>query len=164
MSALQPIFALLKSISGCWSWNLKTLKISHIPHQSTNSYPIPQIPPTNFSPSRRYLLLQHINLLTLITRRLPHLLLPLVIHHLLHHPPRLPVQIPQFAIIRRDLARVDLERRVCGYRGPPFHLVGFVEVDGDFFLVRRQRFERPGGFIGVDRVREGTLWVARKLS
>ena len=73
-----------------------------------------------------YSLFQHIHLLTLIARWLPHFLLPLIIHHLLYHSPRLPVQIPQLTVIRRDLARVDLERCVRCHRGPPFHLVGLV--------------------------------------
>ena len=45
-------------------------------------------------------LLQHIQLALLLARRLPHLLLPLIIHHFLHHSPRLPIQIPQLAILR----------------------------------------------------------------
>ena len=48
-------------------------------------------------------LLQHIQFPLLLTRRLAHLLLPLIIHHFLHHAPRLPVQIPQFAVLGLDL-------------------------------------------------------------
>ena len=77
-------------------------------------------------------LLQHLKLLRLIARWLPHLLLPLVIHHLLHHPPRLPVQIPQLAVLRLNLARVEEVGRIGRDGGPPLHLVGLVEVDGDF--------------------------------
>jgi len=41
---------------------------------------------------------------------------------------------------------------------PPFHLVDFVEVDGDFFA-GGGGFERPGGFVGVDWVGEvALLW------
>ena len=72
-------------------------------------------------------LLQHILLLLLITRRLPHFLLPLIIHHLLDHAPRLPVQITQLAILRLDLGDVDF-RRGCHDMCPPLHLVYFVEM------------------------------------
>lgn len=87
-------------------------------------------------------LLQHLLLLLLVTARLPHLLLPLIIHHLLHHGPRGPVQIAQLAVLRHDLGRVD-RRRVGHHVRPPVHLVGFVQVDGDFFA-RAEGLERPG--------------------
>ena len=41
--------------------------------------------------------------------------------------------------------------------GPPFHFVGFVEVDVEFFAAGGGGFERPGGFVGVDGVGEGAL-------
>ena len=77
-------------------------------------------------------LLQHIRLLLIIARRLAHLLLPLIIHHLLHHAPRLSIQITEFTIFWCDLGGVDLR---CGGHDvrPPFHLVDFVEVDAEFF-------------------------------
>lgn len=103
-------------------------------------------------------LLQHLQLLTLVARRQSHLLLPLIVHHLLHHAPRLPVQVPQFRILGLDLARVEEVRRVRGHAGPPLHLVGFVQVDGDFFARGAgSGLERPGGFVGVDLMREGAL-------
>ena len=100
-------------------------------------------------------LLQHIHLALLLARRLAHLFLPLVEHHLLDHPPRLPIQITQLAILRRDLRRVD------GWRGghdvrPPFHLVGFVEMYRDFFA-GGCGFESPGGLGGMDGMGKGSL-------
>ena len=93
--------------------------------------------------------LQHLHLLLILARRLTHLLLALIIHHLLDHAPRLAIQIAEFAVLGRDLRDVDLGRRGDDM-GPPFHLVDLVEMDGDFFAGVRQRFERPGGFVGVD--------------
>jgi hypothetical protein len=55
-------------------------------------------------------LLQQLILLTLVTRRLPLPLHLLVVHHLLHHPPRLAVQLRQLAVLWRDLGCVDLGR------------------------------------------------------
>lgn len=101
---------------------------------------------------------QNLHLLLLLTSRSPHLLLSLIIHHLLDHRPRLPVQIAQVRVLRRDLADVDLRRRGHDMR-PPVHLVDFVEVDGDFFAGGCGGcFEGPGGFVGLDGVRECTLW------
>ena len=40
---------------------------------------------------------------------------------------------------------------------PPLHLVDLVEVEGDFFAARREGFERPGRFVGVDFFGKGTL-------
>lgn len=105
-------------------------------------------------------LLQNIQLPLLLTRRLSHLLLPLIIHHLLDHTPRLAVQIPQLAVLRLDLGSVEEVRGVGGDGGPPLLLVGFVEVDGDVFA-RGGGLERPGGFGGVDLVGERTLWWMR---
>lgn len=82
-------------------------------------------------------LLQHIHLLSLVTRRLAHLLLPLIIHHLLHHSPRLPIQISQLAILRLDLGGIQEIGRIGRDTGPPLHLVRFVEVDGDVFACGR---------------------------
>lgn len=95
----------------------------------------------------RLKLAQNLHLLLLLTTRLPHLLLPLIIHHLLDHRPRLPVQIAQVRVLGRDLAHVDLGS--CGYHvRPPVHLVDFVEVDGNFFAGGCWGgFERPGGFV-----------------
>lgn len=101
-------------------------------------------------------LLQHIQLPLLLTRRLPHLLLPLIKHHFLHHAPRLPVQIPQLAVLRLYLAGVEEVGGVGGDGSPPLQLVGFVEVDGDFFA-GGGGLERPGGFGGADLVGEGSL-------
>ena len=77
-------------------------------------------------------LLQHLHLLLLVTRRLAHLLLPLIIHHFLHHTPRLAVQITQLAILGRDLRGVNFGGRSYDV-WPPFHFVDFVEVQGDLF-------------------------------
>lgn len=100
---------------------------------------------------------QHLLLLLLVARRLALLFLPLVIHHLLHHPPRLAVQIAQTAVLGRDLGGVDRRRRGDDVR-PPFHLVDFVQVDVELFA-RGAGFERPGGIVHADRVGEVALFV-----
>lgn len=92
---------------------------------------------------------QHLHLLPLLASRLAHLLLPLIIHHFLHHTPRLAVQIAQLRVLGRDLRGVDSVGRVADDRVPPFHLVRFVQVDADFFAGGRG-FERPGAFVRVD--------------
>lgn len=100
-------------------------------------------------------LLQHVHLLLLIARRLAHLLLPLIVHHLLHHAARLAVQVAQLAVLRRNLRCIDLRRgrhHVC----PPLHLVDLVEVNADLFA-GRCCFESPGGFVDVDGVGEVAL-------
>ena len=79
-------------------------------------------------------LLQHLKLLLLIARRLAHLLLPLIKHHLLDHPPRLAVQVAQLAVLRLDLRCVEEVGRVCRYGGPPLHFVALVEVEGELFV------------------------------
>lgn len=101
-------------------------------------------------------LLQHLHLALLLARRLPHLLLPLIIHHLLDHAPRLAVQVPQLRVLGLDLGRVEEVGRVGRDGRPPLLLGRFVEVDGDFFAARGG-LERPGGFGGEDFVGEGTL-------
>lgn len=138
--------------------------IPHLPHHTAATPPIaPPLPSPHLRITKIHLrvlslkLLQHIHLLRLLARRLPHLLLPLIIHHLLHHSPRFPVQIPQFRILGRDFGGVEEVGRVGGDGGPPLLLVGFVEVDGDFFGGGGRGFERPGGFGGVDFVGEGAL-------
>jgi len=98
---------------------------------------------------------QHFHLLLFLARRLPHLLLPLIIHHLLHHTPRLPIQIAQLAVLRRDLRRVDLGSGGYDVR-PPFHLVDLVEVEGDLFA-GRGGFERPCALVDVDLFCKVTL-------
>jgi hypothetical protein len=100
---------------------------------------------------------QHLHLLLILARWLAHLLLPLIIHHLLNHTPRFAVQIAQLAVLGRDFACINLWGGGDDV-GPPFHLVDFVEVDVEF-LARRRCFERPGGFVDVDGVREGALVV-----
>lgn len=107
-------------------------------------------------------LLQHLHLLLVVTARQSHLLLPLVVHHLLHHAPRLSVQIAELAVLRRNLRRVDLGRSRDDVR-PPLHLVGLVEVDRQFLAVLGG-FERPGGFIDDDVVRKGALKVSTVVS
>lgn len=77
---------------------------------------------------------QHLISLRLITRRQPLLLLPLIVHHLLNHTPRLAVQITQLAILRFDLRSVYLGR-IRHDVSPPLHLIGLVEVNGNFLPV-----------------------------
>lgn len=103
----------------------------------------------------RLKLLQKIPLPLLIARQPAHLLLPLVVHHLLDHSARLAVQVAERGRLGDNLAHVDLW---CGCHDvrPPFHLVDLVEVDVDL-LACTGRFEGPGGFVGVDGVREVSL-------
>ena len=105
-------------------------------------------------------LLQHIQFPLLIARRLPHLLLPLIKHHLLDHAPRLAVQVPELAVLGLDLGRIEEVRGVGRDGGPPLLLVGFVEVEGDVFA-GGGGFEGPGGFGGADFVGQGTLLEMR---
>jgi hypothetical protein len=105
-------------------------------------------------------LLQQLVLLTLITRRLSLPLHLLIVHHLLHHPPRLAVQLRQLAVLWRDFGRVDLGRGGDDV-GPPVRAGGFGEVDGDFFA-GRCGFEGPGGLVDLDGMGEVTLWGEKK--
>jgi len=100
-------------------------------------------------------LLQQLVLLTLVTRRLSLPLHLLVVHHLLHHPSRLAVQLRQLAVLWCDLGRVDLGRGGDDV-GPPIRAGGFGEVDGDFFT-GRCCFEGPGGLVDLDGVGEVAL-------
>lgn len=104
-------------------------------------------------------LLQGVQLGLLLARRLAHLLLALIPHHLLDHGPGFAVQVAQLAVLGRDLGSIDLVGRVAHDAGPPFHLVALVQVDADFFAVGRG-FERPGRLVHKDGVGEGTLWKA----
>ena len=93
-------------------------------------------------------LLQHIQLPLLVTRRFPHLLLPLIKHHFLHHAPRLAIQIPQLAILRLYLGGIEEVWGVGRDGSPPLLLVRFVEVDLNVFAGGGW-IESPGGFGGV---------------
>jgi len=64
-------------------------------------------------------LLQNIHLLLLITSWFPHLLLPLIKHHLLDHLPRIAVQIAQRTVLGRDFRDVNFWGRGDDV-GPPF--------------------------------------------
>lgn len=100
-------------------------------------------------------LLQDVQLLLLVARRLAHLLLALVEHHLLDHAAGLAVQIAEVAVLGLDLGGVDLG---CGGHdvGPPLELVDLVQVDADL-LAGGDRLEGPGGVIDADGVREVAL-------
>ena len=52
-------------------------------------------------------LLQRVLLLLLVAGGFAHLLLPLVVHHLLHHASRLPVKVAQLAVLRLHLWSKD---------------------------------------------------------
>lgn len=105
-------------------------------------------------------LLQNIPLLLLITRQPTHLLLPLIIHHLLDHRPRLAIQLTQRRILRRNLRNVDLRRTRHNMR-PPLHLVHLVQVNRDFLAGRFGcRFEGPGAFVGDDGVGKFALQIS----
>jgi hypothetical protein len=142
VSISQLIFAFEKSISGCCA--LEPV-----------SKPSGSIPPPLFPPLTRvtYLELpQHLHLLLFLACRFSQLFLPLIIHHFLHHPPCLPIQITQLTIFRHDLGGIDL--RGSSYNvGPPFHLIRFVKVDIDCFTgVAGKGCKCPGGFVRVDGV------------
>ena len=80
----------------------------------------------------RLKLAHNLRLLLLLTARLPSLLLPLIVHHLLDHAAGLAVQIAQLAVLGRDFADVDA-RRARDDVLPPFQLVGFGELDAELF-------------------------------
>lgn len=101
-------------------------------------------------------LLKQIHLPLLITGRLPHLLLSLIKHHLLHHRPRLTIQVTQRRILGCDLCDVDFGCAGHDVR-PPFHLIDFVEVDSHLFA-RGDGFEHPCRVVCVNRVREVALF------
>ena len=82
--------------------------------------------------------LQNIPLPLLVTGQSSHLLLPLIIHHLLDHRPRLTVQVTQLRVLGRNLAHVDLGRG-RHYMRPPLHLIDLVQVDRDFLAWRVRR-------------------------
>ncbi|CAN0854836.1 hypothetical protein LINGRAHAP2_LOCUS6031, partial [Linum grandiflorum] len=67
-------------------------------------------------------LLQNLLLLNLLASWQPSLFLPLIKHHLLHHRPRLPIQVAQLALLRLHFPRVDL-RSSFHQRLPPRFLV-----------------------------------------
>lgn len=50
------------------------------------------------------------------------------LHHLLHHPSCLAVEIPQLAVLRYDLGSIDLVLRIRDHRVPPLHLVALVQM------------------------------------
>lgn len=87
-------------------------------------------------------LLQNILLLLLLARRQSHLLLPLVKHHLLHHPSCLSIQIAQLAVFGLDFSDIDLGVVGEDVR-PPFVFSGLFEVDCDKFTV----FKGPCGVV-----------------
>jgi hypothetical protein len=100
----------------------------------------------------------NILLLLLITVRLPRLLLPLIIHHLLDHPACLAIQIAKLAVFRRYLA--DVDARGAGHDVlPPLHLVGLRELDAEFLGAGGESFEGPGRVVEEDGVGEGTLGI-----
>ncbi|KAB8336895.1 hypothetical protein FH972_021202 [Carpinus fangiana] len=51
---------------------------------------------------------KHVLLLLFVAVGEAHFLLALVVHHLLHHAPRLAIQVTQLAVLRRDLCGIDL--------------------------------------------------------
>lgn len=98
---------------------------------------------------------QNVLLLLLIAAGLTHLLLALIVHHLLNHAAGRPVQITEFAVLGLNLRSVDFGCR--GYDvGPPFHLVGLVEVNGQL-LAGGGGFECPGAVVDENGVWEGAL-------
>ena len=100
-------------------------------------------------------LLQDFGLLLLVAGRLALLLLPLVVHHLLHHAPRLSVEVAQLAVLGLDLGGIDLGRSGDNV-GPPLKRVDLVEVDGDL-RAGAGRGQRPGGVVDADGVGELAL-------
>jgi hypothetical protein len=99
--------------------------------------------------------LQHILFLLLIARRLPLPLHLLIIHHLLHHTPRLAVQIRQLAVFRDYFRDVDLG---CGCDDvrPPVRAGGFGEGERDGFA-RGLGDECPGAVVDDNWVWEVAL-------
>ena len=100
-------------------------------------------------------LLQNIHLLLLIRGRQPRLLLALVKHHLLHHTPRLAIEVGQLRGVGLNLGDIDLGGRgddVC----PPFHLVLLVEMNGQL-LASRRGLKCPCRFVHADWMWEVAL-------
>jgi len=101
-------------------------------------------------------LAHNLRLLLLVAARLASLLLPLIVHHLLDHAAGLAVQVAKFAVFGRDFADIDARRGRDDVL-PPLHLVGFRELDAQFFGARGRGFERPGGVVEEDGVGKGAL-------
>lgn len=104
-------------------------------------------------------LLEHFLLLGLLTRRFPHLLLPLIIHHFLNHTPRLPVQITQFAVLRHDLRHIDLWS-IGRYMGPPGLRGGFRDCE-DYLFADGCGVKCPGAVIGLEGM---GCWTLEEVS
>ena len=98
----------------------------------------------------------NLRLLLLITARLARLFLPLIIHHLLDHPPSLSIEVAELAVLGRDFADVDARRRSHDVL-PPLHLIGLRELDAEFFGARGCAFESPGRVVEEDGVGECAL-------
>ena len=92
-------------------------------------------------------LFEHVLLLLLVRGGQAHLLLPLVVHHLLHQSAGLAVQVGQFARLRVDLFGADLRVRRDEF-APPFHLVDLLQGEQHRILV----LQEPGGLFHFDLV------------
>jgi hypothetical protein len=95
-------------------------------------------------------LLEDVELLLLVAGGLARLLLPLIVHHLLDHAPRLSIEVAQLAVLGLDLAGVDLGRRGDDM-GPPLHLVLLVQVNFNVFASGCGA-QRPGRVVDTDGV------------
>ena len=102
-------------------------------------------------------LLENVQLLLLVARRLAHLLLALVEHHLLDHAAGLAVQVAEVAVLGLDLGGVDLGRGGDDV-GPPLELVDLLQVHADL-LAGGHGLEGPSRVVDADGVGEVALWV-----
>jgi hypothetical protein len=103
-------------------------------------------------------LVEDVELLLLVARGLAGLLLALVVHHLLDHPPCLAVEVAELAVLGLDLAGVDLGSRGDDVR-PPLHLVLLVQVDLEV-LAGGGGSEGPGGVVDADAVGQLALCMS----
>lgn len=101
-------------------------------------------------------LLEDIRLLLLVRGWQAVLLLPLVVHHLLDHAPRLAVEIGELGVFGLDLGDVDGGRAGDDVR-PPLHLIHLVEVDLDGLCAVGVCGEGPCRVVDADGVGEVAL-------
>mmetsp|Transcript_18320 Transcript_18320/g.50857 ORF Transcript_18320/g.50857 Transcript_18320/m.50857 type:complete len:365 (+) Transcript_18320:974-2068(+) len=97
--------------------------------------------------------LQRIELGLLVAGWQPHGLLALIVHHLLHRLPGLPIELAELGALGLDLLHVELDGIVLAHGVPPLHLIEFLEVDGEAITV----LDGPEGIVADDGLCEGRV-------
>lgn len=97
-------------------------------------------------------LLEYILLLAIFTGGQTHLLLPLIVHHFLHHAACLSIQIGQFRWLRIDFTCWDF-RITCYQTIPPVHAIDLLECDQHRFAV----LQHPNRFLLLDLAAQLTI-------